>query len=230
MTFDSKKNQYGTKLANGVSIFVNACRYSTPEALAKRGTSIPTLSQGQTGAIAVSSGDPLFFQTSNPYLRVDDELIKVTVDSATQLTIIERGAFGTDDVAHTTNVGFPYNNVRFPYTNLGFPITNQRSSGILLPSYGNSVALGYNLKNLGYYFGINDYIDLKLTSDIFTRGSFRIGINSNYKKRYKYQGGINLNFSKTKIGEEYRNDYSINNDFSIKWNHQEDPPHRALYP
>ncbi len=104
-----------------------------------------------------------------------------------------------------------------------FPITKKRSSGILLPSYGNSTALGYNLKDLGYYFGINEYIDLKLTSDVFTRGSFRIGVSSNYKKRYKYKGGININFSKTKIGEEYRNDYSINNDFSIKWNHQEDP-------
>ena len=43
-----------------------------------------------------------------------------------------------------------------------FPISNKRSSGILLPSYGNSVALGYNLKDLGYYFGINDYVDLKI--------------------------------------------------------------------
>ena len=104
-----------------------------------------------------------------------------------------------------------------------FPITKKRSSGILLPSYGNSTALGYNLKDLGYYFGINDYIDLKLTSDVFTRGSYRIGINSNYKKRYKYQGGININFSKTKIGEEYRNDFRVNNDFKIQWSHQEDP-------
>ena len=104
-----------------------------------------------------------------------------------------------------------------------FPISNKRSSGILLPSYGNSVALGYNLKDLGYYFGINDYMDLKITSDIFTRGSFRVGVNSNYKKRYKYSGSLNLNFSKTKIGEEYRNDFSINDDFSIKWSHAEDP-------
>jgi len=104
-----------------------------------------------------------------------------------------------------------------------FPISNKRSSGILLPSYGNSEALGYNLKDLGYYFGINDYMDLKITSDIFTRGSFRLGIISNYKKRYKYNGSLNLNFSKTKIGEEYRNDFSINDDFSIKWSHAEDP-------
>ena len=104
-----------------------------------------------------------------------------------------------------------------------FPISNKRSSGVLLPSYGNSTALGYNLKELGYYFGINDYVDLKLTADLFTRGSFRFGVNSNYKKRYKYNGGININFSKTKLGEKYRNDFSQNNDFSIKWNHQEDP-------
>ena len=104
-----------------------------------------------------------------------------------------------------------------------FPISNKRSSGILLPSYGNSAALGYNLKDLGYYFGLSDYVDLKITSDIFTRGSFRVGINSNYKKRYKYNGSLNLNFSKTKIGEEYRSDFSINDDFSIKWSHAEDP-------
>ena len=50
-----------------------------------------------------------------------------------------------------------------------------------------------------------------------------MGAISNYKKRYKYNGSLNLNFSKTKIGEEYRNDFSVNDDFSIKWSHTEDP-------
>ena len=100
-----------------------------------------------------------------------------------------------------------------------FPLSTKKSSGILLPSYGQSVSLGFNLRNLGYYFSINDYIDLTLTSDIYMRGSWRIGATSNYIKRYKWKGNLNLNFSNTKIGEEYRSDYSLNKDFSLKWAH-----------
>ena len=55
------------------------------------------------------------------------------------------------------------------------------------------------------------------------RGSWRIGATSNYIKRYKWKGNLNLNFSNTKIGEEYRSDYSLNKDFSLKWAHQQDP-------
>ena len=51
-----------------------------------------------------------------------------------------------------------------------FPLSTKKSSGILMPSYGQSNSLGFNLRNLGYYFPINDYIDLTLTSDIYMRG------------------------------------------------------------
>ena len=104
-----------------------------------------------------------------------------------------------------------------------FPLSTKKSSGILLPSYGQSVSLGFNLRNLGYYFSINDYIDLTLTSDIFMRGSWRLGAASNYIKRYKWKGNLNMNISNTKIGEEYRSDYSLSKDFSLKWSHQQDP-------
>ena len=104
-----------------------------------------------------------------------------------------------------------------------FPLNTKKSSGILLPSYGESISLGFNLRNLGYYFSINDYMDLTLTSDIFMRGSWRLGASSNYIKRYKYKGNLNINFSNTKIGEKYRSDYSLSKDFSLKWSHQQDP-------
>ena len=107
-----------------------------------------------------------------------------------------------------------------------FPLSTKKSSGILLPSYGQSTSLGFNLRNLGYYFSINDYMDLTLTSDIYMRGSWRFGASSSYIKRYKWKGNLNLNFSNTKIGEKYRFDYSLNRDFSLKWNHQQDPKSR----
>ena len=40
-----------------------------------------------------------------------------------------------------------------------FPNSSKESSGILLPSYGESENLGFFLKDLGYYFSINDYSD-----------------------------------------------------------------------
>ena len=103
-----------------------------------------------------------------------------------------------------------------------FPIENQRSSGFILPTYGQSNNLGYNLRGFGYHFSINDNINLSLNSDLYSRGSWRVGIISDYKKRYKYDGNLQINFAKTKIGEIGRNDYSLSKDFKIKWTHQQD--------
>ena len=103
-----------------------------------------------------------------------------------------------------------------------FPISNQRSSGVILPSYGESASLGYNLKGLGYHFSINDHLNLTINSDIYTKGSWRMGLNSKYSKRYKFNGDININIAKTKIGEIERSDYSLSKDFKITWQHRQD--------
>jgi len=103
-----------------------------------------------------------------------------------------------------------------------FPIQNKQSSGIILPTYGESTTLGYNLSNLGYHFSINDNINLTINGDIYTRGSWRIGLLSSYKKRYKFDGNIKIHFAKTKIGEIERDDYSLSKDFKITWQHKQD--------
>ncbi len=43
-----------------------------------------------------------------------------------------------------------------------FPMTEGRTSGILTPTYGEEAAKGFFLRNGGYYWAINDYIDLAL--------------------------------------------------------------------
>ena len=103
-----------------------------------------------------------------------------------------------------------------------FPISIEKSSGIILPSYGESASLGYHLKGLGYHFSINDYMNLTLNADVYTKGSWRMGINSKYAKRYKYNGDININIAKTKIGEPERSDYSLSRDFKVTWQHKQD--------
>ena len=103
MSFDTEKDIYGNRLAAGVAIYPNACRYTVDGALDKRDVSISSsVAAGFTGVVTVSGGDPLFFQTSNPYLKLDNEIIKITVTSATEIEIISRGQFGTTDTDHGT--------------------------------------------------------------------------------------------------------------------------------
>ena len=56
-----------------------------------------------------------------------------------------------------------------------FPMSNKRTSGIIVPSYGGGQTdRGYSLQNGGYYFAINDYIDLAVVGDYYTNGSYGV--------------------------------------------------------
>ncbi|MBQ1835814.1 MAG: LPS-assembly protein LptD, partial [Paludibacteraceae bacterium] len=66
-----------------------------------------------------------------------------------------------------------------------FPFTKSYSSGVIMPSYGDEMNRGFYLKEGGYYFAINDYFDLALTGDIYTKGSWAVNATSRYVKRYK---------------------------------------------
>ena len=52
-----------------------------------------------------------------------------------------------------------------------FPNKPGRSSGIIFPSFGESNERGFYIQGLGYYFGFNDYVNLALSSDTYTKGS-----------------------------------------------------------
>lgn len=103
-----------------------------------------------------------------------------------------------------------------------FPFTSKYSSGIIMPSYGDEMARGFNLRNGGYYFAINDYIDLALTGEIYTKGSWGVSARSSYRKRYKYSGGFDASYLVTKTGDKGLPDYSVAKDFRIMWTHSQD--------
>jgi hypothetical protein len=104
-----------------------------------------------------------------------------------------------------------------------FPTRTKRQSGILLPTVGESANRGFYLENIGYYFGFSDYVDLALRGDIYTRGSWAIKAETNYKKRYKYEGNLQANFAHNKFGEKGFSNYEVYNDFFIRWYHKQDP-------
>ena len=104
-----------------------------------------------------------------------------------------------------------------------FPNTKNESSGILIPSYGESANLGFFLKDGGYYFALNKFLDLSIKADIYSKGSWSSKSNLRYKKRYKYNGNINLSYANIINSEQGFPDYSIKRDFFIRWNHIQDP-------
>ena len=104
-----------------------------------------------------------------------------------------------------------------------FPITSTYSSGFIMPTYGDEFTRGFYLRDGGYYFAISDYMDLKVTGEIFTKGSWGIGAQTTYKKRYKYGGNFYFNYQVTKDGEKNMPDYSVQKNFKIQWSHRTDP-------
>lgn len=103
-----------------------------------------------------------------------------------------------------------------------FPFSDKYSSGVIMPSYGNEMDRGFNLHDGGYYFAINDNIDLALTGDIYTKGSWALKARSSYRKRYKYSGSFDFNYLYNKYGEKDV-DQSISKDLAINWTHSQDP-------
>ena len=103
-----------------------------------------------------------------------------------------------------------------------FPFSTEYSSGFIMPSYGDELERGFYLRDGGYYFAFNDYLDLKLTGEIFTKGSWGVNLLTNYRKRYKYSGSVNVNYLVTVNGEKNMPDYSQSKNFKIIWSHRQD--------
>lgn len=103
-----------------------------------------------------------------------------------------------------------------------FPFTDKYSSGILMPSYVDELTRGLGLTNGGYYFAINDYIDMEFRGDIYTKGTWAISANSNYTKKYKYRGSLNVSYREDITGEKDMPDYNKASNMSIRWSHSQD--------
>ena len=101
-----------------------------------------------------------------------------------------------------------------------FPQPKKKVSGLIMPNYGEEKRRGFYLRDGGYYFALNDYIDLRLTGDVYSKGSYGMTLGSSYKKRYSYSGNLRFNYNKSKLGD-FENP-STSNDFSFSWSHTPD--------
>lgn len=103
-----------------------------------------------------------------------------------------------------------------------FPITKKGTSGIIMPTYGEERMRGFNLKDGGYYWYINDYVDLTATGTIYTNGSWGLGLGSNYRMRYKFSRTFSFTTSHNRYSDKGLPDYSVSKDWSLRWTHAQD--------
>ena len=107
-----------------------------------------------------------------------------------------------------------------------FPNQSGKQSGIIIPSYGESKKQGFYFMDGGYYWAVNDYVDLTFLGSIYTRGSWALNTKAKYKLRYKYSGNLDLKYAINILGSEGSPDYQKSKDFKIYWTHSQDPKAR----
>lgn len=103
-----------------------------------------------------------------------------------------------------------------------FPFNKKYSSGFIMPSYGDETSRGFYLRDGGYYFAINDYMDIKALGEIYTKGSWGLSAETNYRKRYRYNGNFYISFLRTVDGEKNMPDYAVTKSLKVQWTHSKD--------
>tara|TARA_Y200000002_G_scaffold105846_2_gene86383 strand:+ start:1744 stop:4362 length:2619 start_codon:yes stop_codon:yes gene_type:complete len=103
-----------------------------------------------------------------------------------------------------------------------FPLTQNRETGFIFPTIGQNNQRGYFVQNGGYYFAFNDYFDFTLLGDYYTNGSYGFRNETNYRKRYRYNGNLSIRFENLINGEKGLPGYSKSNIYNIRWAHNQD--------
>uniref|UniRef100_UPI001BAF897B putative LPS assembly protein LptD n=1 Tax=Spirosoma terrae TaxID=1968276 RepID=UPI001BAF897B len=114
-----------------------------------------------------------------------------------------------------------------------FPFPKKKDigvSGIIVPTYGEEPnGRGYYLRDGGYYWAVNENLGLQFKGQIYSRGSWGLGVSSAYNKRYRYSGGVNLQFNRNRSGDRVDTTQTPRNDFSFTWAHTPVPRGRGSF-
>ena len=115
--------------------------------------------------------------------------------------------------------------VKLPFVGLPFgfiPKRPERATGLLMPNFGEENARGFYMRDAGMYFVFGDYLDLSLTGDYYTLGSWAVNVNSRYMVKYKFNGSFGFTYSHDQTGEPDTPDFNEYSNFSVKWSHSQD--------
>jgi hypothetical protein len=107
------------------------------------------------------------------------------------------------------------------------PSIKSKGTGLLMPTYGQSDQLGFFLNGLGYYWKINDKMDLTTTVDVYTLGSWGLRANYSYRILYKHSGNLSFNINQQRGGSQFER-FNPNRqkpplNFGVQWQMNIDP-------
>ena len=100
-----------------------------------------------------------------------------------------------------------------------FPLQKGRQSGFLFPNmeFGFNNNRGRFVRNIGYYWTMGDYADLKTWFDFFDRGpEIKLNADVNYALRYHFNGGVTGEYVDSRQGAGRRR-WSLRGDHSQKF-------------
>lgn len=104
-----------------------------------------------------------------------------------------------------------------------FPNSKRQHNGILIPTFGNSATQGFNLRNGGFYWGINEKTDMIIRGDIYGNGSWALNSTNNYNVLYKANGYTYIGYSQFNIGDvDIPKTYTKQKAYEVRWTHNQD--------
>ena len=102
-----------------------------------------------------------------------------------------------------------------------FPISSGRSTGLLFPQdYEYSPQWGFGLRDIGWFFPLGEHFNLSVKSNLYVKGTWGLGLESQYAKRYKYQGGAAISYD-SRRSEDNEGNVDRQNSFSLRWTHNQ---------
>jgi hypothetical protein len=99
-----------------------------------------------------------------------------------------------------------------------FPAERESKSGIIFPAYGEERNRGFNIRDGGYFFDINENVKLTLLGSLYSKGGHALSVISPYDKRYAYRGSLTFGYTKTPTNTRIENK-AFQNDYQLSWSH-----------
>lgn len=164
-----------------------------------------TIKKDDDGSIYLDHGYYTTCKLTKPHWHISSNKIK-----SIQGKQVVSGPFNLFFNGIPTPLGLPFGII--PDT------PEEKASGLIFPSYSREQVRGLALRDLGYYFAINDYIHARVTTDIYSKGGWGVKSQAVYTKRYRYSGGFNVDFQKFVSPETELNPVDYNT-FRVQWNH-----------
>lgn len=112
--------------------------------------------------------------------------------------------------------------IGMPFSSL--PLKDQEekeTGGLIFPQMAPASPFGAGFQDLGYYFPLKttDLVHTTFYASLYTQGTFEIRNFTEYMKRYKHQGSLNLSFASFKqpFPDSTRTGKSV-----VQWNHRQE--------